>query len=292
LYKAAATKRFGSIRLSGLDMRQNVERDLRFCGVTFNLNDNIHFIAFRGTDDTLVGWREDFKLAILDTVPSQVEALKYIRRCNGMFPEGEFYMSGHSKGGNLAVYAAVQAERDIQSRIKHVWNYDGPGFKKSIRDTEGYIAIQDRIDTILPESSVVGLLLEHQDDYKVVLSGLNKHYQHDAFGWDVRGAEFVSTEISKEFQLSEITLKRFLDSLSLDDRVNFMNAVFDILMSNENRTITDIKDTMIKSVFAMIKTYSSMDENSRKAITETIGSFFSEGFRSFKEMRKGINEEQ
>ena len=191
--RMAHTRRFRDLILSGYVNEISEERETQFSAVTVRLPDEGIFVAFRGTDDTIVGWKEDFKLSILDEVPAQTMAAEYLNRLD-LTPDTKLYIGGHSKGGNLAVWGAVHAEERVRDRIRTVFSNDGPGFSEGTVTSEAYKALAPRIRVYLPEDSLVGLLLEHDESYTVVKSNRKGLFQHDGLSWEVMGGSFLRAE--------------------------------------------------------------------------------------------------
>ena len=158
---AARSKRFGSLYLNGFVNKINEEDQSQFCAMTFNLGNNEKYIVFRGTDDTIVGWKENFNMSFMLPIPAQLEALEYVSEVADTF-DGSIYIGGHSKGGNLAVFSATESDEQIKPRIKAVYNNDGPGFTREFIESEKYLQIRGKIQTFVPESSVVGMLLDRK----------------------------------------------------------------------------------------------------------------------------------
>ena len=169
LAKAAKTKRFANVRLVGYVNNVDPETQTQFSALSFLLDDGSVFVAYRGTDDTLVGWKENFNMSFMDSVPAQESAVEYINRA-AKLSAGNLYAGGHSKGGNLAVYATVKSEESVRERIVRTYSHDGPGFSAGFIESELYQSIKHKIVTLIPQSSVVGLLLEHEETYEVVKS--------------------------------------------------------------------------------------------------------------------------
>mgnify|MGYP000780721467 FL=1 len=163
------TPRFRDMILSDYVNQIDEEEEKQFSAITINLGDGSYYIAYRGTDDTIVGWKEDFNMSFKAPVPSQLQALDYLEMI-AKKKRGKFRIGGHSKGGNIAVYAAAFTGSEIQKRIMQVHNFDGPGFTKDIIDQMSQGEISERIRTIVPQSSVIGMLLEHEESYEVVAS--------------------------------------------------------------------------------------------------------------------------
>ena len=193
LEKAALTPRFGPVRLWGHRGCLDEERELQFSATAFSLGNGTTFVAYRGTDDTLTGWKEDFNMAVCCPVPAQEEARAYLAFAARSTQE-RLILGGHSKGGNLAVYAAAFSAPEVQSRIDSVWCNDGPGFLPEMLKSPGFSAIRGRIHAILPRSSVVGVLLSHDWDTAVVTSSAVGALQHNALTWQVLGPSFVRAE--------------------------------------------------------------------------------------------------
>ncbi len=145
------------------------------------------------TDDTLAGWKEDFYLSCMQEVPAQKKAVEYTEAMARQYPRVKLRLGGHSKGGNLAVWAGVFCPLAVQRRIRSVWSNDGPGFHDEILSLPQHVRLEERIHTIVPRSSVVGMLLEHEEDYTVVDSSQQGLMQHDGFSWAVKGPRFCPT---------------------------------------------------------------------------------------------------
>jgi hypothetical protein len=148
-HKAAQSQRYRDVKLSGYVNEINQKQSEQFSAVVFSINSGLHFIAFRGTDDTIVGWKEDFQMSFRDVVPAQKQAVAYLNRVCPQL-EGKLYAGGHSKGGNLAVYAAAYADRETSDRLIAIYNDDGPGFQSKVIQSTGYRRILGRICTLLP----------------------------------------------------------------------------------------------------------------------------------------------
>ncbi len=281
----ADSRRFSELILSNYDEQIDLEKEKQFAALTIHLGNYCSYVAFRGTDDTLVGWKEDFNMSIMEVVPSQEEALAYYLKIAKAYENRRFILGGHSKGGNLAVFAAVHAPEQEQARINAVYNNDGPGFHRSMLQREEYQRIAERIVTIIPQSSIIGMLLEHEDNYTIVKSSQKGFLQHFGYNWEVQGTSFVHLKnVTQESQLLDITLRRFLYSLSIERREQFTNTLFEILASNENRTLNDIRIGSMRALKAMLKTYESLDKDVKKALNSTLTLLFTESIRSIREV--------
>lgn len=282
----ADSERYRNVKIKMYVDQMNVEEEMQFAALTVDLGNHQLYVAYRGTDDTLVGWKEDFKMSVMDIVPAQREALAYLKQVAMRYRGYKLYIGGHSKGGNLAVFSAVHASDAIRKRILCVYNNDGPGFKETLIDTKAYQSIAERIVTFVPQSSVIGMLLEHEEDYMVIQSNQKGFLQHDGFSWEVCGPSFIHLQkINPEGQIVDRTIKRFLDGVSIEQREQFTNTLFDILSTNEKKTLTDIRNDSFKSVIAMIKTYDQLEKDTKKAIVDTLGLLVTESIRSIWELK-------
>ena len=190
LHQAAVTTRFGQCRLVMYRDTLIPEQETQFAAVTFLLDDGSAFLAFRGTDYSLVGWKEDFNMSFQQTVPAQRLAVRYLREVAAEYAL-PLRLGGHSKGGNLAVFAASRSGPLIQQRILEVYNNDGPGFTRYMMGDPGYLTMVPQIKTYIPQSSVIGMLLEHEEPYTVVKSRTVSLLQHDPYSWEVMGRDWM-----------------------------------------------------------------------------------------------------
>lgn len=269
----ADSRRYGDLDLSGYVNHINETTGLQFSALTCALEDNTVCVVYRGTDDTLVGWKESFALSYSKVIPSQQEALDYMRRA-ALSTALPMRLMGHSKGGNLAVYAAAFSSPETQARILGVYNNDGPGFNEDIRKTEGYLRIKDRVHTLVPQSSVVGMLLEHEEDYTVVKSrSINGIMSHNGFYWELDGPAFYHLDdISAGGHLVDDTLKNWLREMDDDQREKFADAMFSVLEVTGAKTLTELNQP--KNAGAIMKAVQNMDKETRDIINQTFSLLF------------------
>ena len=279
--RAAKTARFRDIRLLGYVNRIDEETQTQFSAMTLLLPDGSAYVAFRGTDDTIVGWKEDFNMAFTPEIPAQKYACTYLQQAAEALPFRPLRVGGHSKGGNLAVYAAVFCGEAVQKQLAAVYNNDGPGFYASLLPLPAHRAISEKITTILPESSVVGMLLAHEERYQVVRSTQIGLMQHDGFSWQVKGEAFEHlTELAEGGRIMDQTLKAFLQELTEPQRVQFVDTLFAILTCTDASTLTDLKEGGLKTASAMVKALQALDKPTRKALSGTLRLLLKSGARS------------
>ena len=282
LRKLMASPRFCGMTLNGYEALLDDEVEEQFSALTIDLGNGSIYISFRGTDDTIVGWKEDLNMSFLEEIPSQKQAVDYVARVARQYPEKTLRIGGHSKGGNLAVYSAAKSSGDIQERIVAVHNNDGPGFIWDISKTPGHKRIAGRIHTVLPQTSVVGMLMEHEKHYQVVYSTYDGLYQHDGFSWQVKGTQFVHLDdFSREGKLVDEALSSWADSLNTQQREALAEALYSVFTATGAKTLSELNEEKLKSASAMLKTYKNLDRESRRMVSEMFKIFFRLGTKNF-----------
>ncbi|MBO5510100.1 MAG: DUF2974 domain-containing protein [Clostridia bacterium] len=265
--RAAHTRRFRDLVLLDYVNEISEERETQFSGITVRLPEEGIFVAFRGTDDTIVGWKEDFKLSILEEVPAQTMAADYLNRLD-LTPDTKLYIGGHSKGGNLAVWGAVHAEEQIRERIQTVWSNDGPGFSEGTVTSEAYKSLATRIRILIPEDSLVGLLLEHDENFTVIQSNRKGLFQHDALSWEVLGGAFLRAEtLSPKGIHNDTVVRERIDSMTHGERREFIRLVFNLLESTGAKTLTELHRGGPKIALSMMKTYRELSKEDQETVT-------------------------
>ncbi len=245
----------------------NIEKEAQFAAITVLLGDGTFFVSYRGTDLSLVGWKEDFNMSFLDFVPAQNAAAAYLLYAAQRL-DGDIRVGGHSKGGNLAVFAAAVSPKKVQNRILHIYNHDGPGFQEGMLRFRGYQEIISRVHTFVPESSIIGMLMGHQGEYVVVKSAEKGLLQHDPYSWAVLGGDFVRLEsVSIESKFWNKTLKSWLKSFTPEKREKFVDALFELLSMTQADQQGDVVFSP-KNAFLTLQTLKDEEEETREAIFE------------------------
>ena len=268
---AAETERFRDVRMFGFTHEWDEEKEMQFDAVSYLLPDNTLFVSFMGTDTSLVGWKEDFNMSFLSAVPAQERAAAYSAAMAAACPNRKLRIGGHSKGGNLAAWAAIHIPADLQKqRLLAAYNNDGPGFSHDMVETEAYRRVADKLHTYIPESSIVGVLLEHAEDYAVIDSSNRSIMQHEPLSWNVLGARFIRLgERSQMGKLSDDVLRQWIGSMTPQEREQFSDALFDVLsLSGKARTLDDLRAGGLAGGAALLKQYSGAGEKEKKIISE------------------------
>lgn len=240
LRMAADSERFGMCALTSYTDLYIPEEETQFAAMTFLLDDGTAFLAFRGTDETLVGWKEDFNMSFQQIIPAQRLAQEYVERFARQ-SELTFRICGHSKGGNLAVFAAARSDEEIQKRILGIYNNDGPGFTEFLMGDPGYRAVVPKIHTFVPQSSVIGMLLEHEEAYTIIRSNQVSLLQHEIYSWEVVGKRFVPMEeITADSRFLNLTIKNWVSEMSTQERNQLVDTLFALLASGDVKNAADI----------------------------------------------------
>ena len=248
----ATSKRFKNLKLLNYVDEYDPDVQKQFAAMTYRLTMDVYLVVFRGTDDTLIGWKEDFHMTYMDHVPSQRRAASYLQHVMNEFPKGRFMVAGHSKGGNLAAYACSYLPDHLIERVDAIYCYDAPGLNKSIIETEGYQRIAHLVHRFVPQGSIVGMMLEVPEPATIVKSrAFGGFAQHDAFTWMVEKDGFVTLDqTSPDSQQTDETLKQWVRETSADERKKFFDTFFGIFL---DAGITSINDLMNLKNFSKIK---------------------------------------
>ena len=267
-----STKRFGTLKISGYVNLIDPETELQFSAVTFLMADGTAIVTYRGTDDTLVGWKEDMNMCFLPVVPAQIKAVEYLKNV-AKEHKGKLILTGHSKGGNLAVYAAVHSDAAIRERITAVYSNDGPGFGKNILDDPDYREIRPRICNLVPQSSVVGMLLEHDENFTVVKSRQKSGFlQHNGLSWEILGNSFVHLkDVTSDSRKLDRTVNQWIRDMTPEQREEFAEAVYQLFSVDGAQTLTDLVAAR-KKWFSHTKSLDpKVHETIQKMLSELIG---------------------
>ena len=264
LSEAAHTPRFQNVQVSGYEQLLDEKEEMQFAALTFDLTDSLRYIAFRGTDDSLVGWKEDCNMGFRFPVPSQEKALLYLRQAAMNRLESQLLVGGHSKGGNLAMFAASQIEDEIRSRIRTVYNHDGPGFPTAEIASGIYQKLNGKLETTVPEESIVGQLMESKGSARFVKSDAFGLWQHDGLTWQVKGTSFeVLSEEPSILTLNRKTLHGWLQSMPLPRREEMVENLFAIRRNTSASTLLELFNSPLQTLSAIWESY---DKETREVL--------------------------
>lgn len=274
-YKTAFSRRYRNTGLNFLVEELDSKKDMQFCAVTFILGNGDVFLSFRGTDDTLVGWREDFNMAYRTPVEAQIRSTEYVNKVAELLARKRnlrLYLGGHSKGGNLAVYAAMTCKDSLRPRIGRVYNMDGPGFRPDFMEKLDYDGIKDKILKIVPDESFVGMLMETKTDFELIKSSEIGLQQHVCFSWIVEDDHFerADNQVPKRKQLYD-KINKWIFELDSERVGEFIDELFRLIEITEARTLTDLKEVgneIPKKVYEMMQEYSHISDETKRVFWE------------------------
>ena len=285
LLKAAAeTERFGSILLKGFVNEVNRTADKQFAALTAVLLAGDACVVYRGTDDSIIGWKEDCLLCLPDAVPSHAAAVQYLSAAAAACGTEKLSIAGHSKGGNLALYAAGSAAASIRERIDRVFCFDGPGFAFDIEQWDGFQAILPKTSSFIPQSSVVGVLLSYFPYYTVIESSeTNTFWQHDAFSWQIKRDDFVPYQQgrTKESYFAEKTVQTWLSRLDDNERKEFITTLFEVMFGTGAETVSELTANGLAHSLHILQELHTVDSERRKELFAVIKSFFGAVYTHF-----------
>lgn len=268
------SKRFGEMKATRYVNKISIEQEKQFAAITIIMPDDTIYISYRGTDNTVVGWKEDLNMTFKSHIPSQIDAVKYLEEIAEEYPN-KLRIGGHSKGGNLAVYAAVFANDAIKSRIVNIYNNDGPGFNDKIIETKEYKEMIDRVNTYIPQDSIFGRLLNHEEKYTVVNSTQKGVMQHDLYSWQLLGKRFVYLkEVTNGSKFIDKSIKAWLEQIDIDKREQVIDIIFQVINSTNAETLSDLKTHWFANAKILINSYKLIDPESKKMILETLSALF------------------
>lgn len=270
LEACAGSERFGSVLAKDFVNIVDKDRQIQFAAVTFSLPGGGLYVAFRGTDNTIVGWREDCNISFMEATPAQTEAVKYLNRVL-KFSKQAVTVGGHSKGGNLAVYAAAFCDGPKQLKIKAVYSNDGPGFNQHIAQREEYRRILPKVRLIIPESSMIGIIFSGDVEKQIIRSTAEGAMQHHPLTWMVERDQFVrADQQSSVSTVLDKTLRNWLDSLDFEQRKLFFSSIFDVLEASGAETLSQLNGNKLLFYNAIAKAAAAQDAEARSNFHETI----------------------
>ena len=281
MLKMAATERFGGICLRNYVDILDRGRSMQFSAVTIDLPDGTAYVAFRGTDSTLVGWREDFMMSYETPVNAQEAAAVYLMQAAEKH-HGPLMCGGHSKGGNLAAWAAAKASAPVRRRLRAVYSFDGPGLDEETAASEGYREILPVLRSLVPQSSVVGMLLAYHENYEVVRADSAFIWQHNVFSWEVLGGSLVRNgELTQGAGVIQRAVQDWIEHYDRAERKLMVETVFRVLAASGAQTIGDLKADLLGSALRMLEESHELRKDQRDKVLGMLAGLVKSGSDSF-----------
>lgn len=271
LFCLSASPRFRDVRINYHVSKTDSISEKQFSATTFILNNTYAYIAFRGTDYSIVGWKEDFNMAFTKAIPSQIEGVQYLNTIAEKIPHS-LYVGGHSKGGNIAVYSSMNCNFKFAPRIIKIFSHDGPGFREEIIKSDSFLKIKNKIHKTIPHSSLIGMLLENHEDYHVVKSNkVGGLKQHNPFSWEIIDSDFNYLEkVSYNSKYTSDTLHNWLKELSDSERKLFIETLFNILEATHNKNFIDISQNWKKNIPIILNSIKNIDDKVKTMLLKLI----------------------
>ena len=244
--------------------RWDSESETQFSALSLILPDGRCCIVYRGTDDTLIGWKEDLNMGLTFPVPAQTSAVEFLEETDRRLGCQSYILCGHSKGGNLAVYAGAFCKPELQEKVSMVYNFDGPGLDPAALETEGYKRIAPRILTFVPQFSVVGMLFGNARSYSPVRSDAFGILQHNLYSWEIQGRGFLyAEELDASSRMLDASLDAWMREMGADEREALVEAVYQILTQNNAQTLDQLGENRLENAALTLKTIRRLDPKTR-----------------------------
>ena len=286
----ASGARFRNSRLHHAIALTDAEIGMQFSAMCLDLPDGTTCVAFRGTDNTLIGWREDFDMAYTTRVPAQEAAILYLSRAAAL-SKRPLRLVGHSKGGNLAVYAATYTKKSVQNRIESIWSFDGPGMNRETSQTEEYLRIKEKIRSFVPQTSIIGMLMDYYEPYTVVRSVASGISQHDPMSWQVYGPRFETLPaIDQTAAVTRDTLHEWLQNSTPEQRASFVDALFSLAESTKATRMSELTSEKLKTLLTMVGNRKDVDPETRRVFTRLMAQAVTLGFGNVIDWVRGRHE--
>ncbi len=268
MFEMAESVRFGNCVIRNYVNEIVTEAEQQFSAVEIVLDDGTSYISFRGTDDTIIGWKEDFNLST-GVVPAQERAVEYMQRISDK-ASGMLRVGGHSKGGNLAIYGSVMC-KSVHDKILEIYSNDGPGFSKEFQESPETAEMMSKIIRIIPEYSIIGTLLEHEKQPIIVASTSRGLLQHDGFSWEVQGPGLVRRDSLNKTALRFIEiLHKWIDGMDMEQKRLLIEDLFATLQASGYENLSEVQSGGLKSLAAMVKRLDKFAPESRGMMQELL----------------------
>lgn len=279
-------RRFGNLRLWNYVNLIEPERESQFSAVVCGFSGELTYVVFRGTDENMVGWKEDLNLAFSEPVPGQLRSVRYLEQAARTI-EGSFFVGGHSKGGNLAVYAAMYCEPVVRERIERIYDHDGPGFRPEVRRQGAWREIEGRIHKTVPRSSMVGMLLYADIAYRVVESKTIGLAQHNPYTWLVKNGDFrMVDEIRPGRRFVDQTLNEWILSLDQTQMHIFVDTLYGVVQASETDNLIDFTAHWVQNVQKIGRAIGEVDEETARVVMQIMRALFETVSRQAKEQAR------
>ena len=268
MMEMAKSVRFGKCVVRNYVNDIVTEAEQQFAAMEIVLEDGTSYVSFRGTDDTIIGWKEDFNLST-GVVPAQKRAIEYLQKISE-HTDGMLRVGGHSKGGNLAIYGSVMC-KSAHEKILEIYSNDGPGFSREFQELPETKEMMPKIIRIIPEYSIIGTILEHEKEPVIVASSSKGLLQHDGFSWEVQGPALVRRDSLNKTALRFIEiLHKSIDGMDMEQKRLLIEDLFATLQASGYENLSEVQSGGLKSLAAMVKRVEKFAPESRGMMQELL----------------------
>ena len=251
----------------------NLLFEMQFSATTFIVNRHLIVVAFRGTDDTINGWKEDFNMVFLDEIPAQNKAVTYLKKIASKYRYAKIIVLGHSKGGNLAFYSTMKQTAKVRKRIVSIYNLDGPDFRENVTSSEEYSYLLSKSIKIVPEESIIGMILQTNSYFYIVKAEGTLFAQHNLFNWNIDSetSDLVhSNSLSKSSRQIKNSIYTWINSFSVDDRRIIVDSFFDMLLVSNCTTLSEFTENFKENIKLIYGEYRDSDSEKKKILRKTL----------------------
>ena len=265
------SKRFKNMIVTDYVQTNDKEIEQQFGAITIHISEEEMYISYIGTDSSIYGWKEDFNMTFMENVPCQKEGKKYIEKIAQKYPNKKIRIGGHSKGGNVAIYSAITTSKKLKNRIIKVYNYDGPGFNKNIINKYNNDEIISKIETYIPQDSIIGRLLNHKEKMTIALSLEKGILQHDIYSWQVLRDDLIHSE--KNTDISEDidkTMTEWIELTTNEQRKIVIDAIFELFYSTDSETFGEMSKNISINLPKILKKYGEIAKEDKEMIKQMI----------------------
>ena len=275
----SSSPRFRDIEMLYYVQKTSKKVEKQFSAMAFKINKKELVVAFRGTDHSFVGWKEDLNMSFMRNIPSQIEAKKYLDKVMEN-TKGSVYVVGHSKGGNLSVYASCFLKKEYRHRVLKVYNFDGPNLNKDLISTIEYKRIKSKINKFVPQSSVVGMCFDKTSDYKIIKSNAIGVLQHSPFSWEIENNKLkVLKDTTFDSKMFKNGINALINDLSEDELRVFADTIYSVIEETNTDTVEELMANLGKNMKIILGASMNLDESQKKVLSKVSEIFFKESFK-------------
>lgn len=281
LFALSASPRFRNITIQFFVNEVSLDATKQFSALTYILEDDSIYVAYRGTDGSIIGWKEDFLLCFGEPIPSQLEGEAYLCDIANAYSDKKLRVGGHSKGGNIAVYSASYCPPNVSERIISLYSHDAPGFSNDFFESNNYMRVKEVFHNTLPQSSMIGMMLGNQDNYKVVVSNSKWFMQHDPFSWHIQDSDFIyANKLSPSAHYTNRTFSSWINKMTCEEREAFIETLFNVCKASEFDNVYDFAKDWKSKTPQVLKEFKNLSPEIKKTMRKVLGMFASQAVKS------------